>query len=68
MAPAGDQATTVHWQAVPDPSGLTVTPSSGTLTLTPAAAAPVGRRLHWSPATQSLSVTAPDRAGPTRCG
>jgi putative alpha-1,2-mannosidase len=53
VASAGDQATTVHWQAVPAAGGLTVTPSSGTLTLTP---------LHCTstaPATQSLSITAP---------
>ena len=53
VASAGVQATTVHWQAVPDPSGLTVTPSSGTLTLTPAGCTPT------APATQSLSITAP---------
>ncbi len=53
VAAAGDQATTVHWQAAPDPGGLAVTPSSGTLTLTPVSCGPT------APATQSLSVTAP---------
>lgn len=53
VASAGVQATTVHWQAVPDPSGLTVTPSSGTLALTPDGCTPT------APATQSLSITAP---------
>ena len=33
VAPAGSEATTVHWQAVPDPGGPTVSPSSGTLTV-----------------------------------
>ena len=56
VAAAGDQATTVHWQAVPDPGGLAVTPSSGTLTLTPGNCSPT------APATQSLSVTAPATA------
>ena len=56
VAAAGAQATTVHWQAVPDPSGLTVTPSSGTLTLAPAGCTPT------APTTQSLSITAPGTA------
>jgi hypothetical protein len=56
MASAGDQATTVRWQAVTDPDGLAVTPSSGTLTLTPTKCAPT------SPATQSVSITAPSTA------
>ena len=56
VASAGVQATTVRWRAVPDPSGLTVTPSSGTLTLTPAGCSPP------APATQSLSITAPSAA------
>ena len=49
---AGDQATTVKWEAVANPSGLAVTPSSGTLTLKP------GNCGDATPATQSLSVTA----------
>lgn len=53
VASAGLQATTVHWRAEPNPSGLTVTPSSGTLTLAPAGCTPT------APATQSLSITAP---------
>ena len=57
VASAGVQATTVHWQAVPSSSGLTVTPSSGTLTLMPAGCTPT------APATQSLSITASAAAG-----
>ncbi len=53
LAPAGDQATTVHWQAEPDPGGLAVTPSSGTLTLAPASCTPT------APASQAVSITAP---------
>jgi hypothetical protein len=56
VAAAGDQATTVHWQAAPGPSGLTVTPSSGTLTLTPVGCNPS------APAMQTLSVTVPSTA------
>jgi hypothetical protein len=56
MASAGDQATTVRWQAVPDPGGIAVTPSSGTLTVTPA------NCISTAPATQSLSITAPSTA------
>ena len=52
IAAAGDQATTVHWEAVANPSGPAVTPSSGTLTLTPGNCRPI------LPATQSLSLTA----------
>ena len=61
VASAGKKATTVHWQAMPDPSGLTVTPSSGTLTLTPDRGGPgQGAACNpAAPATQSLSVTAP---------
>jgi predicted alpha-1,2-mannosidase len=61
MAPAGDQATTVHWQVVADPSGLTVTPSSGTLTLTPAHAGAGGAAGCDAPqpTVQPLTVTAP---------
>ncbi len=33
VAPAGSQSTAVHWQLTPPPAGLTVTPSSGTLTV-----------------------------------
>ena len=57
VASAGVQATTVHWQAEPNPNGLTVTPSSGTLTLTPAGCTPA------APVTHSLSITAPAAAG-----
>jgi hypothetical protein len=57
VASAGVQATTVHWQAVPSSSGLTVTPSSGTLTLMPAGCTPT------APATQSLSIAASAAAG-----
>jgi predicted alpha-1,2-mannosidase len=56
MAAAGDQATTVRWQAVPDQGGIAVTPSSGTLTVTPA------NCISTAPATQSLSITAPGTA------
>ncbi len=61
MATAGDQATTVHWQAVADPSGLTVSPSSGTLALTPAHAEADGAMgcSPPQPAVQPLRVTAP---------
>ena len=61
VASAGKKATTVHWQAMPDPSGLTVTPSSGTLTLTSDRGGPgQGAACNpAAPATQSLSVTAP---------
>ena len=60
VASAGVQATTVHWQAVPSPSGLTVTPSSGTLILTPAGCTAT------APATQSLRITASGAAtGPS---
>jgi hypothetical protein len=52
VAAAGDQGTTVHWHAVPDPAGLAVTPSSGTLNLTPGNCGPA------PPVMQSLSVTA----------
>jgi len=55
-AAAGNRATTVHWQAAPGPSGLTVTPSSGTLTLTPLGCTPP------APTMQSLSVTVPGTA------
>jgi hypothetical protein len=60
VALAGDQATTVHWQAVADPSGLTASPSSGTLTLTPSPArAGSTACAPPKPTTQALSVTAP---------
>ncbi len=61
VALAGDDATTVHWQAVPDPGGPAVTPSSGTFTLAPArsgAGHPAGCP-PTPPATQLLDVTAP---------
>ena len=51
---AENRGATVHWQAVPSPSGLTVTPSSGTFTLTPARDCGAA-----APATQALSITAP---------
>jgi putative alpha-1,2-mannosidase len=54
VAAAANQSTTVQWQAAPDPGGLAVTPSSGTLTLTPLKCG------STAPVTQSLSVTAPD--------
>jgi predicted alpha-1,2-mannosidase len=59
LASAGDERTTVHWQAVPDPGGVTVTPSSGTMTV-PAGVGSVNCPATPStPVTESLSVTAP---------
>jgi hypothetical protein len=61
MALAGYQATTVHWQAASNPSGLTVSPSSGTLTLAPARGGP-GDAVECGlpqPTSQPVSVTAP---------
>ncbi len=61
IAPAGDQAMSVHWEVAPAPGGPTVSPSSGTLTLVPPAGAPGSTAacglLH--PAIQALTVTAP---------
>jgi predicted alpha-1,2-mannosidase len=67
VASAGDRAVTVHWRAAPSPTGVTVTPSSGTLAATPAhsdcrvASAPP----QPAPATQTLQVSAPTAAGGT---
>jgi hypothetical protein len=59
LALAGNEATTVHWQAVPDSSGLTVTPSSGTFMVTSANGGTVKCSASPTmPVTQSLSVTA----------
>jgi len=61
LALAGDDAATVHWQAVPGPGGPAVTPSSGTFTLAPTRSGtghPAGCR-PTPPVTQSLEVTAP---------
>jgi predicted alpha-1,2-mannosidase len=58
MALAGDQATAVRWQAVPNPTGLTVSPSFGTLTLAQSHGDAVGCAPP-QPASQPLSVTAP---------
>jgi hypothetical protein len=64
LALAGKEATTVHWQAVPDPNGLTVTPSTGTFMVTSANAGTDNCNASPTvPATQSLSVTAA-AAGP----
>ena len=59
-APAQSEGTTVHWQAVPSPSGLTVAPSSGSFTLTPSSSGTGHSRScgATAPATQALSVTA----------
>ena len=56
---AGGRATSVRWQATSAPSGLTVLPSSGTLTLAPTAPGPgdtdaCGRPFRF---VQMLSVT-----------
>ena len=72
VALAGTLATTVRWQATSNPSGLVVSPSSGTLTLAPARGGPGGpvECGQSKPASESLSVTAPAagtyalRAGP----
>ena len=66
MALAGDEATTVHWQAVADPSGLTVAPSSGTLALAPAPRRHRGARRPSLRASSSASRRR--RAGPTPSG
>jgi predicted alpha-1,2-mannosidase len=60
-APAASRGATVHWAASASPGGLTVTPSSGTFTVTP----PHGGTRNipacaaTAPATQALSITAP---------
>ena len=58
---AGTQATTVRWQASSNPSGLVVSPSSGTLTLAPPHGGPGGpvECGQTTPTSQALSVTAP---------
>jgi predicted alpha-1,2-mannosidase len=66
LARAGSQGAPVHWQAVPGSGGVTVTPSSGTFTVEPAA---TGRGVPGgcgggTPTTQTLSLTA-SAAGPT---
>ncbi len=58
MALAGDRATTVRWQAVANPTGLTVSPSSGTLTLAQSHGDAAGCAPP-QPTSQPLSVTAP---------
>ena len=58
---AGTQATTVHWQAASsNPSGLVVSPSSGTLALAPAGGGSTGAAQCGpaKPASQALTVTA----------
>ena len=57
VALAGDEETTVRWQAVVDPGGLTVSPTSGTLTLAPARGNATGCGPP-QPSSQPLSVTA----------
>jgi hypothetical protein len=56
VAAAADQSTAVQWQVASNPGGLAVTPSSGTLTLTPVKCG------STAPVTQSLSVTTPGSA------
>ena len=51
LVPAGSAGATVHWQAAPVPGGVTVTPSSGTLTV-PGACRPT------TPSTQTVTVDA----------
>ncbi len=58
VALAGDKATTVRWQAVADPGGLTVSPTSGTLTLASVRGNATGCGPP-QPSSQPLSVTAP---------
>ncbi len=59
LALAGDARTTVHWQAVPDPGGVTVTPSSGTM-IVPAGVGGVNCPASPStPVTEAVGVTAP---------
>jgi Glycosyl hydrolase family 92 len=59
VASAGGQATTVQWQAVGDPGGPTVTPSSGTLVLSPTASGGAVGCDAPTTSDQSLQVTAP---------
>ena len=58
---AGTQATTVSWQASSSPSGLVVSPSSGTLSLAPAGGGSTGPAQcgQTKPVSQALIVTAP---------
>lgn len=64
IAPADDRPTTVLWEAQPGPGGLTVSPSSGTVTF----ARPTGQTSQSPgcgnpmPVTTALSVTAPASA------
>ena len=58
MALAGDQVTRVLWQAVVNPTGLTVSPSSGTLTLAQSHGDAAGCAPP-RPSSKPLSVTAP---------
>jgi len=61
IAQAGSQGATVHWRAMPSPSGLTVAPSSGTLTSTPSSGGTGQSRscaAATAPTTQALSITA----------
>jgi predicted alpha-1,2-mannosidase len=55
----GDQATSVRWQVTSTPSGLAVSPSSGTLTLAPATGVPGATAACGQPVrfTQVLTVT-----------
>jgi predicted alpha-1,2-mannosidase len=59
LAPAGSEGATVHWQVAPSP-GVTVTPSSGTFTITrpPTGTGTPGGCSETPPSTQTLRVTA----------
>ena len=61
LAQAGTEGTTVHWQVVPIPGGVTVTPSSGTFTeaQAPGSAGVAEGCRPTTPSTQTLSVTVP---------
>ena len=61
VAPAGSEATTVHWQAAVAPGGPTPSPSSGTLTVAPASG-DAGQCGTPRPATAVISLTAPARS------
>lgn len=58
---AGTQGTTVRWQASSSPSGLVVSPSSGTLNLAPAGGGSAGpvQCGQTKPVSEALTVTAP---------
>jgi predicted alpha-1,2-mannosidase len=60
LAPAETEGVTVHWQVVPSAGGVSVTPSSGTLTVAPAqsGAGAADGCPPTTPSTQTLSVTA----------